>query len=320
MSSNCATSVSQTNPKRVWGGGDPSSSIYSGKYVPHIINILEENRLAGYTWAGKSECTLMNAEMVTLNPTHLAVGQLDILRKLKDKPMPNGKGNFAFTILHENIGPECLFVITALKGYTTWGHVLGNAWDLTIFTDGIKSGSFGTLQGLISTFPDLADVKIVNTSGAMEIINHICKDSSSLGFIVMRPDPESNVFKKIAELGLSLVPVVDFELEGQYDFLDIKVAHGGPFKGGMSYMTACTSVALITGDISQVDQNDMRNYKRLKATIDRIGAVSAEKLKPDLSTWRDKLDYLKSASMQNIAKISETSKAAYESLKQKVRK
>lgn len=319
MSSNCATSGSHTNPKRVWGGGDPSSSIYSSKYVPHIINILEENRLAGYTWAGKSECTVMNAEMVTANPTHLAVGQLDILRTLQDKPLPNDKGNYAFTILHENIGPECLFAITAQKGYKTWGHVLGNAWDLTIFTDGVKSGSYATLQRLISTFPDLADVKIVNASGAMEIINHVSKNASSLGFVVMRPDPESAVFKRFAELGLSLVPVVDFELEGQYEFLDLKVAHRGLLRGGLSHMTACTSVALITGDISRIDQNDMRNYKRLKATIDRIGAVSAEKIKPDLSSWRDKLDSVKSASMQKIIKIGDTSKAAFESLKEKVK-
>ena len=319
MSSTSAIGGSHTNPKRVWGGGDPSSSTYSDAYVPHIIKILEENRLAGYTWAGKSESTVMNAEMITVNPTHLAVGQLDILRTLKDKPMPNGKGNYAFTILHENIGPECLYMITAQKGYTTWGHVLGNAWDLTILTDGVKSGSYLTLQGLIGTFPDLADVKIVNTSGAMEIINEVSSNTSSLGFIVMRPDPDSALFKEIAELGLSLVPVVDFELEERYEFLDLKVTHGGLFSSGQFHTTACTSVALITGDISQVDKNDIRTYKRLEATIDRIGAVSMEKMKPDLSSYRDMWDSIISASRQNISKIGDASKAALESLKARMK-
>ena len=52
LSTTCAMGAGNTNPKRVWGGGDPSTSTYSGKYVPHIISILEENRLAGYEWAG----------------------------------------------------------------------------------------------------------------------------------------------------------------------------------------------------------------------------------------------------------------------------
>lgn len=309
---------SHTNLKRIWGGGDPSSSTYSGKYVPHIIKILDENRLAGYEWAGKSEGTVMNAEMVTANPTHLAVGQLDILRNLKDTPMSNGTGNYAFTILHENIGPECLYAITAQKGYTTWGHVLGNAWDLTIFTGGAKSGSYGTLQGLMKIYPDMADAKVVNTGGTKEIIDRVSRTPSSMGFIVMRPDPNSSIFKKIVDSGMSLIPVVDFELEGQYEFLNLKVAHGGIFSGGEFHTTACTSVALITGDLSKVDQNDKRNYKRLKATIDRIGGMDADKMKPDLSSWRDMWDSIKSASKQEISELGDASKAAFESLKQKM--
>lgn len=318
LSSTCAMGASHSGPKKVWGGGDKSTSTYSGKYVPHIIKVLEENRLAGYEWAGKSEGTVMNAEMVTANPTHLAVGQLDILRNIKGNPMANGNDNYAFTILHENIGPECLYAVTAQKGYTTWGHVLGNAWDLTIFTGGAKSGAYGTLQGLIQIYPDMADAKVVNAGGAMDIIDQVRRTPSSIGFFVMRPDPNSPVFMKIVDSKLSLVPVVDFELEGLYEFLDLKVAHGGLFSGGEFHTTACTSVALITGDLSQVDQSNTRDYKRLKATIDRVGGVSAEKMKPDLSSWRDMWDSMKSASKQKISDLGDASKEAFDSLKKKV--
>ena len=117
---------------------------------------------------------------------------------------------------------------------------------------------------------------------------------------------------------MSLIPIVDFELEGQYEFLNLKVAHGGLFSGGEYHTTACTSVALITGDLSKVDQTDKRNYKRLKATIDRIGSVDADKMKPDLSSWRDMWDSIKSASKQEISELGDASKQAFESLKQKM--
>lgn len=302
------------NPdKVVWGGGKKKSSTYSGKYVPHVIDVLNQNRLSGYEWGGPSQGTVMNAELVTQNPTHLALGQLDILENLSGTPMPDGSGNYAFTILHKNIGPECLYAVTAQEGYSTWGHVLGNAWDLTIYTGGEKSGSYGTLKGLMEIYPDLEDVEVVHAGGNKAIIEAVKTKPSSMGFFVMRPDPASSIFKDIDSAGLSLIPVVDFDLEDVYEFMTLKVASGGFFSDAKYHNTACTSVALITGDPASLDANDKkqkRQLRRLKATINRVRAVESDTLKPNLSSWRDMWDSMKAMTKDAATDLMEASKKA----------
>lgn len=306
--------------KKVWGGGDPSSSAYSGIYVPHVIDVLSKNRLAGYVWGGKSQGTVENAEHVSKNPTHLAVGQLDILKGLQGSPLPPGAGSgiYNFTILHQDIGPECLYAVTAQEGYETWGHVLNNAWDISIYTGGESSGSYGTLQRLMEIYTDLQDAEVVNAGGTETIIESVANQPSSFGFFVMRPDPNSKIFKQIDDLGLTLVPVVDFDLEGLYDFKELKIAHGGLLSDAKYHTTACTTVALITGSLDSVPADDTRTARRLKATIERIGGISSDDLKPNTATWRDMWDNMKAASTEKLGELMEKSKAAIKEAAEKV--
>lgn len=124
-----STSAS-ADPKTVWGGGAQGESTYTDKYVPQVISGLDSVRMSGYKWSGKSEGTMMNLEKVTENPTHLAVVQKDLAEANKDN------NALDYKILHDNIGPECLYKITKSPNYTNFGHVLGNSWDLTLVTGG----------------------------------------------------------------------------------------------------------------------------------------------------------------------------------------
>src|SRR5690606_32382895 len=65
--------VGQDGTQIIWGGGKAGASVYTDVYVPHLVNILEQNRLAGYAWGGPSDGTVANALKVTQNPTNLAV-------------------------------------------------------------------------------------------------------------------------------------------------------------------------------------------------------------------------------------------------------
>ncbi len=317
MTTGAMAKQNRADLKKVWGGGDPKSSTYSGKYVPHVIDILGQNRLSGYSWAGKSEGTTMNAQKVTENPTHLAVGQLDILRNLNGKPIPGGEGNYSFTILHENIGPEALFAITTNPNYKTWGDILSNAWDLTFYTGGAKSGSYGTLMGLMDIYPDLEDIEVVHAGGSMKIISAVKNDPSGFGFFVMRPDPNSDVFKAIDKAGLTMVPVVDFELEDLYEFMELKVANGGIFGKAKYHTTAVTSVALITGSLESVNPKN-KNYRRLQATIKRVGQLNQETLKPNLKGWKDMFDSMKKIAGNKAKAMMEASKKAASAAREKL--
>lgn len=311
-----AAHAADPGPLTVWGGGEAGKSVYTDVYVPHIIKTLENNALAGYAWGGATAGTVENAQKVTDNPTNLAVGQLDILQGLAGTQKADGSGPYAFTILSPNIGPECLYLVTKLPGYATFGDFLGNAWQATVATGSDLSGSFGTLQRLGAIYPAIADeAQIIHAGAASDIIAKVKSDPNvTHGFFVMRPDPQSKTFKEIADAKLTIIPVVDFGLEGKYDFLDLKVANGGLFSGPTTVTTACTSVALITGDPASAASQAMtpRDQKRLKVTIERIGAITPDTLQPNISSWADMWDNLKSVAGDKAKDLMEASKAALE--------
>lgn len=310
------------DPQTIWGGGAAGASVYTDVYVPHLVATLEQNRLAGYHSGGISKGTLYNAQMVSDNQTNLAVGQLDLLRGLNGQPRPDGKGNFAFTILAENIGPECLYLVTPLPGYNTFGDFLGNAWQATIATGPELSGSLGTLQHLAVLYPTINEAIVTPVGSAKAIVEALTSDQGfTHGFFVMRPDPQSETFKLIADAKLNIVPIVDFGLEGEYEFLDLKVQNGGIFSAAKTMTTACTSVALITGDPASAQGQALppRLQKRLQATISTVAAIPPATLKPSISSWADMWDSIKSVTGDKAKELMEASKTALEDVLEQAR-
>lgn len=302
-----SAAIAADDAKSVWGGGDPKTSAYSGVYVPRVIEVLSQNALGGYVWGGTSAGTGENVEKVKANPTNLAVGQWDLLSQYPD-PKP-------FTVIAPDIGPECLYLVTKQPGYHTWGDVIGNAWQIDLATGSELSGSYGTFKVLQGIYPELGDAEM-NTppqklGGAADIVNAVINGTATHGFFVQRPDPNSDLFKKIADAKLTFVPIVDYDLEGKYTFQSLKVAYGGFFSTDQSISTACTSVALITGDPNSVTG---AQKKRLVATIERLSKVPPADLKPNLATWRDMWDNLKVITGQTAVDLMEASKKALDDI------
>jgi len=154
---------------------------------------------------GLSAGTLQNVKTVHENPTHLALAQRDLLEPLKD--------DYKFTVIKDDIGPECLYMVTKNTAYSNWGRVVSNAWDLSLATGGQQSGSWGTWQRLASVYPVLKDAKVQHMNNSLEIINAVLNDNAVFGFFVMRPDPNNTVFVEINKAGLKMIPVVDFDIE-----------------------------------------------------------------------------------------------------------
>lgn len=310
------TSVSAAEgPLAIWGGGAQGASVYTDVYVPHITKSLESVALSGYQWGGVSAGTLENAQRITETPTNLAVGQLDLLKSLNGTLMPNGKP-YAFTILADDIGPECLYLVTKQPGYNTFGDFLGNSFQISVATGGPQSGSFGTFLNLAKTYPQMNEMLYENVGSAVDIVNAVAGGKTTHGFFVMRPDPQSATFKAIGEAGLTIVPVVDYGLEADYKFLDLKVSNGWLFAEGKTVTTACTSVALITGSQTSEAATALtpRDFQRLKVTIDRVGTISKDNLKPNISSWADMWDNLKVAAKDQLKITMDASKVALEEI------
>jgi hypothetical protein len=252
--------------------------------------------------------------MVTLHPTNLAVGQADIFALIKDQPIPGRDGaKYQFTVVKPDLGPECLYVVTKDKSYKTFGDVIGNSWQLGVITGGEKSGSFGTWNVLVGVYPDLKQMQVSHVAAIGDIVEVVKQKSDLVGFFVMRPDPDSDVFRAISEAGLTIVPVVDFDLESKYKFMSLKVSHG--WSGGKEVQTACTSVALITGDPSNANLTTDSDKRRLAETIKRLGNVDAKSFQPDATSWRDMWDSIASYSTEQATALMNQSKKALADLK-----
>lgn len=301
-------------PLAIWGGGKQGDSTYTDVYVPSVVSALEGQALAGYVWGGVSQGTVYNAEMVTKYPTNLAVGQYDLLKDLNGQLGPNGQP-YQFTILAKDIGPECLYLVTKQPGYNTFGDFLGNAFQISVATGGELSGSYGTFKKLTTIYPDLQQMVVENVGSAPDIVDAVTNGKATHGFFVMRPDPQSNTFKAIKEAGLTIIPVIDFGLQDDYQFLDLKVANGG-FLGiggnAKTVQTACTSVSLITGDPNGVAAATLtpRDKKRLEVTIQRVGSMTEDSLRPTISSWADMWDSLTVITGDKLKEAMEASKKA----------
>lgn len=300
------------NDKLVWGGGDPESSAYSGTYVPHGIKMMDEVKLKGYKWAGISEGTKYNVEMVNTHLTHLAYVQDDISEAMNGQPMPNGDGTYSFTKLFKNLGWECFYMISHDSDYDYLGDIVGNAWDLTMFTGGKKSGSFGSLEVLQGVYPEMDFVDLIHVNDNLEILRNVKSTPGSAGFIAMRPDPSNDVFKEMTKMvkdGMSLIPVIDLDIDELYEYHNLKIANGGLWGDPIFHDTACTTVSMITGDPGKLDGPDDKRAKRLNATIERLSNLSEEQMTPSVKSWRDTFDSMKSVSASKLSEIKENSAA-----------
>lgn len=316
-----ASAASADDLKKVWGGGDPTVSAYSGTYVPLAIENLTKARLAGYQWGGKSDGCIANMQKVTDNPTHLAICQGDMVASEANMAA------YKYTVVRSDLGFECLYAVTALPGYDNFGHVLGNAFDLTVHTTGAASGSMGSWARLKEIYPDLGDVTIVNHANDKEATEAAKADAdkgvSSIAFFVKRPDPENATFEYIAKSKMSFIPIVDFDIEDKgYNFPELPVENAGwgALMGGKvkRVTTACMNIALITGDPSTLAADAANGVKkRLNETITRLKEQPASDWKPKEGWFAKMMNDIADTAPSKLAELKNAAKQTADNLGQK---
>lgn len=315
-----ATVACADDLKLVWGGGKPEASAYSGTYVPMAIDNLRDARLAGYAWGGVSEGCVANMQKVTDNPTNLAICQGDMVEAAANKAA------YKYTIIREDLGFECGYMATALPGYDNFGHILGNAFDLTVHTTGLNSGSMGSFRYLSEIFPDLGDVTVVNHANSKEAAEAAKADAdkgmASVAFFVQRPDPDNATFQYIADTKMTFVPVVDLELEDKYTFPELPVENAAWMGFGgdpKTVVTACTKVVLITGDPANLPADASSGVvKRLDETISRLRVQPTAMWQPKEDWFAKMVANMKAAAPGKIEALKKAARETAEALGNKI--
>lgn len=257
---------------------------YNSTFCPPIPNALNNAFFSGYH-CQTSGGTLDNIKQVITKPSELGFVQMDVMA-LQAKENPDLMKQIS--VARSDIACEGLWMVTKNPQLKSYGDVLGYARRIPFILPGQGSGSTASFKFLQSIDPDglgrATNIKYVND--AATVINTVAAGSDlSVGFFVQFADPENANIRLMQDKGLTIIPVVSREIANAkvadqtlYQVQSFNIKSGGFFASGEDKVTACTPVAIITGNPEAAKTpNDRDNQKDL---IEAIQKVPANQLLP----------------------------------------
>lgn len=257
---------------------------YNSTFCPPLPSAFDKQFFSGYR-CQTSGGTLDNLSQVLKHPSDVGFVQLDVLAlQMKEQPELNKQ----VTIARSDIACEGLWMVTKNTALNSYGDVLGYARRIPFVLPGQNSGSAASFKNLQLNDPDglgrATNIKYVND--AATVINTVASSNDNMvGFFVQFADPENANIKLMQDRGLKVIPVVSREItkikvgdQDLYQVQSFSMKSGGLFTSGEEKVTACTPVAIITGNPDAAKSpNDKDNQKDL---IEAIRTIPAQNLLP----------------------------------------
>jgi len=260
-----ALTVGAQAQKSIMTGGEKGA--YNSTFCPPLPAVLGQSMFQGYHCT-PSDGTLANIAGVLARPTNIGFVQLDVLaREIANKPELAKQ----VTVIRQDIACEGLWMVTKNDKLKNYGDVLGYARRIPFVLPAQTSGSAASFSFLQSIDPDglgrapARNIKYVQDSTT--VINTVAASTdNSVGFFVQFADPENANIRLMVEKGLTVIPVVSREIanakvgENQlYNVQSFGLKAGGIFVSGDERVTACTPVAVITGNPEAAKDNNARD-------------------------------------------------------------
>lgn len=312
-----ALTVSAQAQKAIFTGGEKGA--YQTTFCPPLPTILNQSMFAGYQCT-PSGGTLENIAQVLSKPSNVGFVQLDVLaREFTSKP-DLGK---QLVVIRKDIACEGLWMVTKNDKLKNYGDVLGYARRINFVVPQQNSGSAASFAFLQSIDPDglgrARNIKHVND--ATTVINTVAASGdSSVGFFVQFADPENANIRLMVEKGLNVIPVVSREIanakigdENLYNVQSFALKASGIFASGDDRVTACTPVAVVTGNPDNAkDANAKDDQKDL---IKAVRDVPSSQLLPQdsrLSKLMGSMKKLSGAAINEMVALADKAKKAAE--------
>jgi hypothetical protein len=266
--------------KSIWTSGE--KGYYHTQLCPPLPPALASIRLPGYQCV-PTRGTLDNIERVGAHPTSIGLAQLDVYADEEPRRAEEFK---TLQVIRSDTVCEGLFLITK-KSDVSLDRVREFARRVNVILPPKGSGSAASFRILQKYDPKgLGGVREVNIryeADATAVINEVASSTDdAVGFIVQFAEPGNENIRLIMEKGLTVIPVVS------PDILNVRPPGGQPvyksetftLKSGIfgvfatRVTTACTPVAMITGDpealndeVDRGNQMDLiRKLRQLPAT------------------------------------------------------
>lgn len=249
--------------KAILTGGDKGA--YHSTFCPPIPGVLAQHDFPNYKCT-TSDGTLDNIKQVLAKPSNIGFVQLDVFAR---ESVAHPEYEKQLTIIRKDIACEGLWMVTKNTSITNFGDLLGRRRTPYLVANGGSAASFAFLQSIDPEGLGRAkDVRIA--SNATEVINTIAASSdNSVGFFVQWANPENANIKAMVDKGLNIVPVVSREIQRAkvgdqdvYSVQEFNLTSGNWVSGGKTSISACTPVALITGNPEAQTNRDAKDDQK----------------------------------------------------------
>jgi hypothetical protein len=286
-----------------------------GAYQKHFCPVLaHELKLAQFDFAcAPSTGTRETIERVRADARQLGYAQLDAFALL----VKELSAEAAFTIVRHDDVRQCLYAVTRNPELTNWGDVSGNAARLRFILPAAESGSANTFNFLRAIDPGgIGKASEPRHAQSVEsAIREALSAENTVSVFVQFPDPESEHFGLIQELGGHVVPVIDRAILRQealgkkiYFAQETQVESPHWIKSSRKIVTACTPMLLFTGSAERVPAGKAR--KDHEDLIRTIVALNGAALLPEEGLFSKLLKRTKELTATSTEKILEATEQA----------
>lgn len=287
------------------------TGVYHSKLCPLLQGQLAKAQLP-------FACTPSSGSVETLgrilkDPRHIGYTQLDVLALETEK----GGAKDRFVVARSDDTRECLFLATRNKQFSAFGDIQAYAHTLRFILPPKESGTAATFAFLQKIDAEgLGRAKsVTHAASADDAVRQALSAEDTIALFVQVPDPSTTIFATINDGDGQMIPVIDRailrqQIGGQkiYFAEETEVAQARWVKSGKTVVTACTPVAIVTGDPARVEGDKARQeHKDVIATIQKL---KAEELLPQQNLLQRLLKRTKELSALSVEKMMDVSEKA----------
>jgi hypothetical protein len=290
---------------------------YNSTFCPPLPSVLNQAFFSGYRCMA-SGGTLDNIAKVLAKPSDVGFVQLDVFAlQVQEKPELAKQ----ISIIRSDIACEGMWMVTKNPALKSYGDVLGFSRRIPFVLPGQGSGSSASFKYLQTIDPDglgrATNVKYVNDTAS--VINTVAAGAdNAVGFFVQFADPENTNIRLMQEKGLTVVPVVSRQItqakvkdQELYQVQSFNLKAGGIFTSSEDKVTACTPVAVITGNPeAQTDKNQKDNQKDLIEALAKVPSSSLLPTEPRMAKLLSNVRRVSGAALNEMVAATDKFKDA----------
>ena len=238
-----------------------------------------------------SQGSLENLDKIIEKPTDFGLAQYDLF-SLKYASQSN---QLAYTPIRDDLGKECLFLVTKNKLMKNFGDVAASAPYMNFILPPEMSGHAGSFKYLQSIDPTGLGkaTKVTYAASTEDAITSALAQKDNVTLFVQFPDTDNKLFKLVNENGGHFVPVISREILAQetrgrkvYSAEETDVANPKWHESGKKVVTACTPMVLFTGKSYRITDPAAKDTH--EKAITALQEMPADKLRPKKG-WFSKL-------------------------------